>query len=68
MDHRTKELRQLKRFRADAARCVVISKLATDKVKRETFARLAARLRQMATDIEAVLATKKIADGQTSLK
>jgi hypothetical protein len=60
-----KDLREkLEKLRADADDCALISRLAVDKVKRETFARLAEHLTQMAADIEGVIAAK-IASGET---
>ena len=54
-----KDLRErLEKLRTDAEDCVLISKLATDKKKRETFARLAERLRQLANDVAAAIAEK----------
>jgi hypothetical protein len=44
------------KLRDDAEDCAIISKLATDPTKRETFARLAIQLRQMARDVEKTLA------------
>jgi hypothetical protein len=54
----------LQKLRADAEDCDLISKLATDPVKRETFAKLASRLRQSAADIEQIVARKRTA-GET---
>jgi hypothetical protein len=60
-----KDLReQLEKLRADAEDCFLISRLATDKKKRETFAHLGKQLRQMAIDIEEVIAGK-IAAGES---
>jgi hypothetical protein len=60
-----KDLREkLEKLRADAEDCSLISMLATDKAKREIFARLADHLRQMALDVEKVIASK-IASGET---
>jgi SepF-like predicted cell division protein (DUF552 family) len=54
-----KDLRErLEKLRTDAEDCVLISKLATDKKKRETFARLAEHLRQLANDVAAAIAEK----------
>jgi len=47
---------KLAQLRADAADCALISKLATDKVKREIFARLAEHLGQLEKDVEAAIA------------
>jgi hypothetical protein len=60
-----KDLREtLEKLRADAEDCLLISRLATDKVKRETFKNLSDHLRQMAVDVEAAIATKSAA-GET---
>jgi hypothetical protein len=55
---------KLQQFLADAEDCDLISKLATDMTKRETFKRLADQLRNAAADIEQVIAQKKAA-GET---
>jgi predicted aldo/keto reductase-like oxidoreductase len=49
---------RLEKLRTDAEDCALISKLATDKMKRETFARLADHLRQLANDAAAAIAEK----------
>jgi hypothetical protein len=54
----------LEKLRADAEDCLLISRLATDKMKRETFKNLSDHLRQMAVDVEAVIAAKSAA-GET---
>jgi hypothetical protein len=51
----------LHRLRGDAEDCDLISKLAADPVKQETFAKLASRLRQSAADIELAMAEKNAA-------
>jgi hypothetical protein len=53
----------LEKLRVDAEDCALISKLATDEAKREAYAKLTEQLRQMAADIEAVIAAK-IASGE----
>ncbi len=54
-----KDLREkLEKLRVDAEDCRLISRLATDKAKRDLFARLAEQLTQMAADIEATIAAK----------
>ncbi len=51
-----KDLRnKLEKLRADAEDCTLISRLATDKAKRELFARLAAQIRQMIAELEAAI-------------
>jgi len=59
-----KDLRvRLEKLRTDAEDCLLISRLATDKAKRELFERLARRLRGMIVDVEAAIAAGK-ADGK----
>lgn len=51
------ELRaKLEKLRVDADDCSRISERATDKAKRALFARLARQLREMAADVEIVIA------------
>lgn len=57
----------LEKRRADAEDCLLISRLATDKVKRETFKNLSDHLRQMAVDVEAVIAAKSAAGENLSV-
>ncbi len=60
-----KDLREkLEKLRIDAEDCRLISRLATDRAKRELFARLAEQLSQMAAEIEAAIAAK-LAGGET---
>ena len=54
---------QLEKIKADADDCVLISELATDATKRETFRRLADQLLQMSREIEQVIA-EKLASGE----
>ena len=49
---------KLEKLRAEAEDCELIGRLATDIHKRELFLRLAADLRGMARDIEAMMATR----------
>jgi hypothetical protein len=49
-------------YLAEAAECELIRDLATDPKKRETFDKLAADLRKMVADLDAVIAAK----GETS--
>jgi hypothetical protein len=44
---------------ADAAECALISKLATDRVKQELFARLAAHLKAVAADLQRMIDEKQ---------
>ena len=54
-----KDLRdKLEKLRVDAEDYRLISKLATDRAKRELFARLSEQLSQMAADVEAAIAAK----------
>ena len=48
---------KLEKLRAEADDCELIGRLATDIHKRELFLRLAVDLRDMARDIEAMIAT-----------
>ena len=51
--------RRLERLREDAAECAISSGLATDKEKRDLFAKLAAHLTALADEVErAMKATK----------
>ena len=52
---------RLEKLLADAEDCALIGKLATDVKKRDLFNRLAADLRGMASDVQAVLALKRAA-------
>ena len=49
---------RLRTLRGDAGDCRLISRLATDQTKRQTFGKLAAQLEEMAAEIEAVIAAK----------
>jgi hypothetical protein len=55
---------KLEKLRADAEDCDLIGRLATDQTKRETFRKLATQLRDMAAELEVVIAAK-IASGET---
>ncbi len=46
---------RIEKLETDAADCDLIAKLAADAVKRETFGHLARQLRQMASDLRAVM-------------
>ena len=50
----------LRKLRADAEECSMISKLATDRKKRELFARLAEHLSVLASEVERAIASKTI--------
>jgi len=50
----------LRKLRADAEECSMISKLATDRQKRELFARLAEHLSVLASEVERAIASKTI--------
>jgi hypothetical protein len=55
---------QLEKLRADAEDCTLISRLATDKAKRDLFAGMAAQLRQMIAELEAAIESR-VAGGKT---
>jgi hypothetical protein len=55
-------LEKLEKFRVDAEDCALISKLATDPKKRDTFARLSAQLQMMADDVEAMITAKQVTE------
>jgi hypothetical protein len=60
-----KDLRaKLEKLRTDAEDCDLIGRLATDKTKRETFRKLAIRLRSAAAEVEVAVA-EKFCDGDT---
>ena len=48
---------QAEKLRVDAEDCALISKLATDPNKRDLFARLAAHLSTLASEVEKAIAT-----------
>jgi len=61
-----KDLKEkLEKLRINAEDCNLISKLATDRAKRELFARLSRRLLDMATEVEAVIVAET-RDGTSS--
>ena len=49
---------RLEKLLIDAEDCALISKLATDQRKRDLFNRLATDLRDMAFDVQAMIASK----------
>jgi hypothetical protein len=49
-------LEHLEKFRSDAAKCALISKLATNQEKKELFARLAEHLTVLASKVERAIA------------
>jgi hypothetical protein len=49
---------KLEKLLSEAEDCELIGKLAADQKKRELFTRLAADLRTMARDVEAVIAAR----------
>ena len=51
-------LQRLEKLLTDVEDCALISKPATDRAKRETFAKIADQLRDMATELETVIAAK----------
>ena len=50
---------RLEKLLIDAEDCALIGKLATDVVKRDLFNRLAADLRNMASDVQSMIALKR---------
>ena len=50
---------RLEKLLTDAEDCALIGKLATDVVKRDLFNRLAADLRNMASDVQSMIALKR---------
>ena len=48
----------LEKLLTDSEECALISRLATDKQKRELFARLAEHLKTLAAEIERAIAEK----------
>ena len=46
----------LEKLLTDAEECALVSKLATDKVKQELFARLAQHLKTLASEVERAIA------------
>ena len=50
---------RLEKLLTDAEDCALIGKLATDARKRDLFNRLAANLRNMASDVQAMIASKR---------
>ena len=53
----------LEKLRAEAAECRLISDLATDKEKRQLFARIANHLNVLAGDVAKAIDSKKTEDG-----
>ena len=49
----------LEKLRTDAAECAIISGLATDKTKRELFARLSKHLTVLASEVEKAKSTSR---------
>lgn len=58
----------VERFRVEAEECRLISKLATNQAKRDTFARLAAEADRRASELEALIASGHLSgqDGERS--
>jgi hypothetical protein len=48
----------LERLRTDAEECALISKLATDKEKRELFGKLSKHLMTLASEVQRTIAAK----------
>jgi hypothetical protein len=58
--------KHLEKIRTDAAECAVLSGLATDKMKRDLFARLSQHLTVLAEEVEKVVGPAlpgKVSDG-----
>ena len=55
---------KLEKLRAEAEDCTLISRLASEKAKRELFAHLAAQIRGMIVEVESAIAAR-IAGGET---
>lgn len=54
-----KDLRaELEKLLTNAEDCTLIARLATDKAKRDTFARIARQLREMAAELQADIAAR----------
>jgi hypothetical protein len=51
-------------LRDDAEDCLLISRLTTDRTKRQTFRKLATQLEEMAAELGAVIAARR-ASGET---
>jgi SepF-like predicted cell division protein (DUF552 family) len=49
---------ELEKLLANAEDCELIARLATDKSKRETFARIAKQLREMAAELKGDIAAR----------
>jgi hypothetical protein len=50
---------QVERLRSGAAECAIVCGLATDKEKRELFAKLSAHLTLLADEVERVISAAK---------
>jgi phosphate uptake regulator len=57
---------RLEKLLIEAEDCDLIGRLATDLHKRELFKRLAADLRTMARDVQAVISTHKPDDAESN--
>ena len=53
---------ELEKLLTNAEDCTLIARLASDKNKRETFARIAKQLRQMAVELQADIAARSRAE------
>ena len=59
---------ELEKLLTNAEDCTLIARLATDKNKRETFARIAKQLREMAAELQADIAARShVGNGQAGL-
>ena len=58
---RMKDLKaELEKLLTNAEDCTLIARLATDKAKRDTFARIARQLREMAAELQADIAARPL--------
>jgi hypothetical protein len=57
--------KKLEKLRTDAEDCTLISRLATDKAKRDLFARLASQIGQLIVEVEAAI-DARMAGGKTT--
>ena len=54
---------ELEKLLTNAEDCTLIARLATDTNKRETFARIAKQLREMAAELQADITARSVAEG-----
>lgn len=51
---------ELEKLEVNAEDCELIARLAADRAKRETFARIAKQLREMASELKADIAARSV--------